>query len=335
MKRRSFLKLGGASVASMLAAGSGLLTWSSRAFAATIEKTFYITDGEITQPDDVNVYFRGFSNSANELNVPGDSMIVQEGDTVRITVHNTLNTTHNFVIDGVVDSGPIGAGQSTTVEFVAGNAGTYMYHDNQNGQYNRLLGMHGGLAVMPAGSSNELYAGSRTFVKQHFWLFHDIDPVWHNELRNGRTPTTNYSPRYFTLNGLSSRPPGAPDYNDASINANYDPRSKLKGSIGDRTLLRMLNAGLCDQSVHTHANHMEWLAENGTARAEVWEKDCLYLEGRMGGLDAIFPFHVATDAYPPATGQTGHFPMHLHTEMSQTAGGGLYQFGAMTVIEFV
>ena len=54
MERRSFLKFGGASLASTLI-GSGLLTWVPRSEAATISKTYYITDGNLTMPDGVVV----------------------------------------------------------------------------------------------------------------------------------------------------------------------------------------------------------------------------------------------------------------------------------------
>lgn len=332
MNRRNFLKFSSAGIASALLGSTGLLSWTPRAHAATISKTFYITEGFITQPDGVDVYFRGFSPDTNSLTVPGAQMIVQEGDTVEITIENTLGTDHSFVIDGVVDSDVIAAGSSKTISFTANNAGTYLYYDGLNAPYNRLSGLHGAFAVMPNGSSNEVYDGSPTFVQQYFWLFHDIDPVWHNAIRNGNTPNTTYTPRYFTLNGLSARPPGAPGAHDPNIDAMADPRSALHGHVGDRTLLRVLNPGMCQQSVHTHANHMEWLTDNGQVRDDVWLKDCIYLEGNMGKFDAVFPFEPPPDAFPPVT--TGVYPMHLHTEMSQTAGGGLYMFGALTDIFF-
>jgi len=332
MKRRDFLSLGTAGLASAITGSTGLIAWSGRAEAAVINKTFYITDGFITQIDGTNVYFRGYSSSSSSLNIPGESMIVQQGDTVEITLINTLNTPHNFVIDGMADSGAVAAGSSKTFSFIAGDPGTYMFYDNMNSNYNQLLGLHGAIAVMPQNSSNELYAGSRTFVKQQFWLFHDIDPTWHDRLRRGRTPNTAYVPRYFTLNGLSGRPPGSPGYTDPNVNPMADPRSVLRGSIGDRTLVRILNAGLASQSVHTHANHMEWLSENGNIRPDVWEKDCLYLDGNRGILDMIYPYDVPPDAWPPVT--RGEYPMHLHSEMSQTAAGGYYMFGAITEIFF-
>jgi hypothetical protein len=52
----------------------------------------------------------------------------------------------------------------------------------------------------------------------------------------------------------------------------------------------------------------------------------------MGKFDAIYPFESPPDAWPRVN--TGTYPMHLHTEMSQTAGGGLYMFGALTDIYF-
>ena len=330
--RRTFLKFSSAGIASALLGSTGLLSWSPRAEAATISQTFYITEGFIAQPDGVDVYFRGFSPSTNKLTVPGAQMIAQEGDTMRITIVNTLGTSHSFKIDGIVDSGRISGGQTKTIEFRVNNAGSYMYYDARNAPYNRLVGLHGGLAVMPNGRSDELYDGSPRFVQQHFWIFNDIDPVWHNRIRNRSTPNTSYSPRYFTINGLSGRPPGAPGNGDPNLDAMHDHRSALHGHVGDRTLVRVLNAGLCQQSVHTHANHMDWLTDNGQIRDDIWSKDCIYLDGNMGKFDAIFPFDPPPDAYPPTN--IGVYPMHLHTEMSQTAGGGLYMFGAMTDIFF-
>lgn len=331
MKRRSFLKLGSAGAISAASGTLGLITWAGRAHAATVDYRLYITEGNITQADGVSVYFRGYSSSSGVLNVPGEQMVAQVGDTVRVTITNTLNSTHNFVINGVVNSGAIGGGQTKTVSFSVSKPGSYMYHDNYNGEFNRLLGMHGGLAIMPSGSTSELYPGSPRFVQQYFWIFHDIDPNWNNSLRNGSNPRGSYIPRYFTINGLYARPPGAPG-NGTPLDAMHDHLTALHGHVGDRTLVRIMNAGKAAQSVHTHGNHMEWLTQNGQIRSDVWLKDCLYLDGNMGQLDMIYPFEIPPDSWPRA--RTGTYPMHLHSEMSQTSGGGLYMFGALTDIYF-
>ncbi|NOZ54910.1 MAG: multicopper oxidase domain-containing protein [Gammaproteobacteria bacterium] len=332
MKRRTFLQKSMAGVAAAFAGSSGLLTWVPRVQAAVISKTFYITEGYIKQPDETQVYFKGFSSNANGLDVPGAALIVQEGDSVEITIANTLGSNHSFVIDGMVDSGIIAGGQTKKIRFTVGAPGSYLFYDKLAAPYNRLVGLHGGFAVMPATGTNELYPGSPTFVQQYLWLINEIDPLWNTQIEQGVLPNTKYKPRYFTINGRSMRVPGHPDYGNPDIDAGYNPDTRLVGSIGDRTLVRILNAGLAIHSMHFHANHVEWLARNRQIRADIWEKDSLLLPNNKGSLDVIYPFQPPVDAWPPVT--TGHFPMHLHDEMTQTAGGGLYQFGAATTISF-
>ena len=332
MERRTFLKLGSAGAVVTLTGLSGLLGWEPRASAAVITRTYYITDGLIAQPGNVNVYFRGFSHSSSVLQVPAQPIIAQEGDTLQITIYNTLGTTHNFTIDGIVDSGPIPGGHSQTVSFTVNKAGSYLFYDNSNSPYNRLLGLHGSLAVMPYGISNQLYAGSPRFVKQLFWIFNDIDPVWHGQLQNGITPNTSFKPRYFTINGQSARPPKASGAGDPTVDAMSNPNTVLSGAVGDRTLLRIFNVSPATHSAHWHGNHVEWLTQNGN-RHDIWRKDVIPLRGNMGGADVIYPFEAPADAWPRVT--TGRYPMHLHDEPTQTAGGGFYLFGAMTEIHFI
>ena len=337
MHRRDFLKFSSAGIASTVIGGVGLIGWSPRAHAVTVNKTFYITQGLMTMIDGTDVFVKGFSSTPNVVNMPGEMILTEDGkalqedDVVNFTIHNTLATPHNFTIDGVVDK-VVPARETLNFSITVKKWGSYLYYDSSNAPYNRLLGLYGAMPVMPKGSTNELYPGSRTFVQQYSWIFSDIDPVWHDAVRQGRTPTTPYVPRYFTLNGLGGRPPGAPGAHDPNIDAITDPRSALHGHIGDRTLVRMVNVGLADQSVHAHGNHMEWLTLNGEVRPEVWEKDCLYLDSKMGKIDSIYPFEIPPDSWPLA--QTSTYPMHLHTEMSQTAAGGYYMFGAMTDIYF-
>lgn len=332
MKRRDFLKVGSAGIAGAMVSTTGMITWIPRANAATISKTYYITNGFVTMPDWTSVYHMGYSDDRAGLNVPATPIMAQEGDSVSLTIVNTLTTPHSFKIDGVFDSGPIAAGEEKSFSFAVSNAGTYLFYDGVNEPYNRVVGLHGAMAVMPAGSTTELYAGSPTFVQQKFWVHNDIDPAWNEAVRRGRTPSTEYTPRYFTLNGMTSRPPGAPGEADANINSMINGNTALHGHVGDRCLVRNLNAGMCSHAVHAHGNHNEWLASNGEPRPTVWKKDIIPLQANRGTMDMIYPFESPPDAWPPAP--TGCYPMHLHDEMSQTAGGGNYMFGSMTDIYF-
>lgn len=332
MKRRDFLRYGSAGIAGALVGGTGLISWTPRAHAQTISKTLYITNGFISMPDFTSVYFMGYSDSSSGLNVPATPVIVQQGDTINLTIHNTLSTPHSFKIDGVVDSGSISGGSQKSISFQVNNPGTFMFYDGVNVPYNRICGLHGALAVMPSGSSNTVYSGSPTFVHQQFWVHNDIDPNLNDAVRRGVSFNSEYIPRYFTLNGQSSRPPGAPGHGDPTIDAMSNHETALHGSIGDRTLVRNINAGQCTHAIHVHGNHMEWLTSNGQIRSHVWKKDILRIDRNGGVVDFIYPFEPPPDAWPPET--TGCYPMHLHDEMSQTSGGGSYMFGAMTDIYF-
>src|SRR3569833_3249515 len=196
MERRGFLKAGTAGFASLVS-GAGLLTWAPRSEAATISKTLYITAGTHTMPDGVSVYIKGFSDSSADLNVPATPIVCQEGDTLEITI---------------------------TYTFPTGKAGSYLFYDNKS-SYNVFLGLHGRLAIMPAGSSNQLYSGSPTFVKQLSWVFNDIDPALNSAVQHGTTVPTSFTPRYFTINGQTSLPPGAVGFDDPTRDAMANPET--------------------------------------------------------------------------------------------------------------
>jgi FtsP/CotA-like multicopper oxidase with cupredoxin domain len=345
MKRRTFLKFSSASAAVFATSAASILSWQPKAYAATVTISFTITEGFITQADGVDVYFRGFSADNTSLNIPGQAIIANEDDTIEITIENTLNTDHSFVIDDLNVDQFIASGDTVTFQFTADQSGSFLYYDGLDAPNNRLSGLHGAIAVMPNGSNNEVYSGSPTFVQQQFWLLNDIDPAWNNAFQNNNNPPNDFVPRYFTLNGLTGRPPGSQGYADPNISAMHDPRSAVHGALGDRTLLRILNAGMARHSVHIHANHMEWLTENGKPRGDIWLKDIVPVDANGGSVDVIFPFEPPPDAWPPidnayiadmeASGLELVYPMHLHDEMTQTSGGGLYMFGALTDIFFV
>ncbi len=347
---------------------------------AVVAQTFYITEGELNMMDATGVGtlvpFRSFNinDVAGELNVPGKAMIVNQGDTVEITIVNRLQSVHNFTINHIVngvnvviaDSGVIPAGETRVVSFTAGEPGTYRYEDAtivNKMKLNSMVGMHGGFAVMPidvnSGNpiSNQLTVGSRKFVQQLFWVFNDVDPRFNNSIINGTALGGGYkfTPQYFTMNGLSGRPPApqngspvvSPGYGDPEFDSMHDPRSMLVGALGDRALMRCINFGMAKHSMHIHANHLEWLTENGNMVDGMMDadpvqttKDVIPLNGRGGLCDVIYPFDPPPDSYPEFTeatvqlakdeGRKIAYPMHFHDEMTQSAKGGSYLFGTMT-----
>lgn len=94
--------------------------------------------------------------------VPGPVIRVEEGDLVRVRLHNHLSvgTTihwHGLAVpngqDGVagVTQDPVQPGGSATYSFVAKGAGTYWYHSHQQSSYQVDRGLYGLFIVDPRG----------------------------------------------------------------------------------------------------------------------------------------------------------------------------------------
>ena len=108
--------------------------------SAMLEKE--ITEEETTMEDEaVEVQVEAF-----EYGFTPKTITVNEGDKVRIVLTNTGRMIHNFVVDEFgVETKTIPAGQTDTVEFVAGSAGTYEFYCSVSNH--RALGMVGTLVV--------------------------------------------------------------------------------------------------------------------------------------------------------------------------------------------
>jgi hypothetical protein len=96
----------------------------------------------------------------------------------------------------------------------------------------------------------------------------------------------------------------------------------------------VLNPGLATHSPHIHGNHVYVLAADGRVQDNVFLVDTWTMRPD-GRADVLLPFIRPPDippaAWPPVEEPFPHkFPMHCHTEMSQTSGGGNYPQGLVT-----
>lgn len=326
MKRRDFLKIGVAGLSGTVAGGVSLLSWTTRAYSATVNVSLNIVSGNVLMIDDTSVPMFGFSTT-NTIQYPGPTILCQEGDSIVVSLTNTLNTRSSFKVEGTGINQTLNAGESRSFSFNAPAAGSYLYHDGLNGGVNRVMGLHGALVVMPKGISNRSFATGPTFVRQYKWIFGNVDPVWaaaiaangHGHLASPSLNVDTFKPRYFTINGESY-----------ARSENYN--TKVSGDYGEPALIRMLNAGMVTHSPHFHANHVDVISINRqNFAANLQKKKDVVSMFALDARDVIFPFVPPPDAWPPATGEQ-HFPMHCHAEPSQTAGGGMYPHGLHTAI---
>lgn len=167
MKRRDFIKITASGVAA-LAVGSSLAPMfrRSEAYAALGNAANFvldITEVEHEMVDGKLLYSWAYAVQESGVQVPslpGPTLFVRQGQSVNITLRNTMASrpageTHGFAISGksgfIVKSDALAPGGSTQFAIPGTLApGTYLYEDWLNPPVGRVLGLHGVLVVMPA-----------------------------------------------------------------------------------------------------------------------------------------------------------------------------------------
>lgn len=315
LTRRRLLQrsLGGVAVT---AAGGTLIAHDS-AEAQPVTIGLFINEGSVALPGGRLLYHWGFGGTPDDPGMPARVLRAVEGDPVTVSVTNNLDGPHAFAIEGVVDTGAIAPGGTTTVQFDAPRPGTYLYADPLRAPVNRVLGLHGALVVSPAGVSSVPFAGGPRFVREFVWVFNCIDSAWSERARLGRPidATAGFRPDVFLLNGRLG------DFSAKALD------TTPHGRVGEPVLVRMLNAGLTVKSIHFHGNHVRVLARNGSPQSVVMHKDTVFVD-RGEVVDVLLPFRVPPDSFPRT--RFGAFPVHDHQEMTQTLHGGLYPNGLLT-----
>jgi len=286
--------------------------------SGTADYTLYIEEGFVSvgaSPDTGNgattINSWGFTETnGGNGRFPGAILESVEGGSFTVEVVNNHNINHNFVINGVSsDSTSIPPGGSRTYTINTPTAGVYLYRDSLNSNINRALGLFGGLIVRAANGAQRAWTNGPSFDQERLWVINDLDrPRWTDRAFNGNSVSTGtYRPNYFFMNGLN----GFAGMGDAN--------STLEGNVGDVFLVRIVNAGQFDQSLHFHSNHFQVLSRGGNREAEPPWQDTVNVKAGS----------TATVLYQ--LNQPGHYPMHVHTAQMET-GNGVYLNGTATMI---
>ncbi|MBI2957523.1 MAG: multicopper oxidase domain-containing protein [Chloroflexi bacterium] len=332
-----------------------------------------ITEAMVQMVDRSFVYhwaFEDLDNVPSAPQMPGPLLQAEEGEEMQISVTNNLPGPHGFRILGA--PGEVGAGivippgETREIDFEAPAGGSYMYFDHLNAPVNRVLGLHGPVIVLPA-RGNTPYGDPSPSVQKlfddlgttaHFpgepwkaertriWVLNTIDPRFHEMARNGRDITASQLrdellPRYFTING------------EAGAYASHNHHTTPSGRIGQPFVIRIMNAGLADDSLHIHGNHVYLLArtdEEGNRRVEANPLFIDTFRAEAGTLmDWLLPMRrppdIPGDERVPLRELIARelsltlggvpqspieYPMHDHNEVSQSAAGGNYPQGMVT-----
>ncbi|HCU53921.1 MAG TPA: hypothetical protein DIC36_06470 [Gammaproteobacteria bacterium] len=248
-------------------------------------------------------------NAATAPMVPGPLLESTEGEAVTVTVYNQDSRAHNFVVRNLTtDTGSIAAGSNKTYSFTTSKAGVYLYNDTLNSNVNREMGLYGALVVRAAGGVKKAWTNGPSYSIERLWITSDMDKTrWNDVASRGSTVSTGtYKPNYFLMNGMGG------------FDAMHDPNTVLQGSTGQVGIVRMVNAGQFDQSLHFHANHFQIIDSDGSRLSSPEWGDTINLKA-------------GTTAMVLYTLRPGIFPMHVHSAQMETANG-VYLNGTATLI---
>lgn len=228
--------------------GSGLQRQNAHALAQSFD--LYAKAGSTTLPDGVTLTVWGYNTDNSSITKPGgETLIVNQGDTVSITLHNNLTEATALLIQGqemTPDLTGAAAGGTATYSFTAGNPGTYLYEAGllDNAQHQVAMGLYGALIVLPATAGQAYGDASTAYDDEAVLLLGEIDPNL-----NANPASFNmrdYHPRYWLINGLA-----------------YPDTVEIATAPGNRALLRYINVGFQPHSMSVLGLRQQIIALDG------------------------------------------------------------------------
>lgn len=235
--------------------------------------------------DGNSVLIWGYANGRSRAQIPGPTMIVNEGDMVTVTLSNALpgqNVSIVFpgqegvsadAVSGGVQQGLITLeaqpGGVVSYTFVASRPGTYLYHSGTNPGLQVEMGLSGALIVRPALGANCAYnTPASCFDREYLFFLSEMDPRIHelvDILGPGALPETNYLSSYLSnywfLNGRNA--PDSLSTDGVGWLPTQPYGSLARMHLGDKVLMRVIGGNRDMHPFHHHGNHARIIARDG------------------------------------------------------------------------
>lgn len=215
-------------------------TTNDASVQAVVSFDLYAMPGSLTLPGPTTVPVWGYSLApAGPAQVPGPVLVVTQGDTVNVTLHNGLAVPTALYFQGqsmIPDLTGAAPGGTQPYSFVATDPGIYLYEAGllAGAQYQGPMGLYGALIVRPTLGANYAYNDAATlFNVEAPIVLSEIDPALNNAASPATFDMRNYAAKYFLINGKA-----------------YPQTTPIAVPAGQTLLLRYVNAG---QQIHTMA----------------------------------------------------------------------------------
>ena len=244
----------------------------------TTGTTFNLTakSALITTPDGDSVLMWGYALNGGPMSYPGPTLIVNQGDTVTVTLNNDLANPVSVVFPGqenvtassAADNAGILTSESTsltdvvTYSFTANNAGTYMYHSGTNADLQIEMGLVGAIVVRPSVADQTYNHPDTAYDYEYLFVLTEMDPAIHHRVAAGLpVDNTEYHPTLWFINGRNG--PDTLADSDVSWLPNQPYGSIAQVHPGDTALIRVISAGRDLHPFHTHGNHYNLIGRDG------------------------------------------------------------------------
>ncbi|MCG8426588.1 MAG: multicopper oxidase domain-containing protein [Chromatiales bacterium] len=250
----------------------------------------------ISTADGGSLQLWGYADDAGSNNgraqYPGPTMIVNQGDTVTITLNNELPVSAGKVsmvfpgqtvtttggVTGVLTQEAVqddpsstntDESQSVTYTFTADKPGTFTYHSGTKPELQVEMGLTGAIIVRPSGfdpNAPTAYGHPDTAYDREFLFFlSEMDPRIHETVEvDGSVPQAfldGYVSNYFFINGRTAPDVFQEPYIGWMPTQPYNSLPRMHP--GERILMRVINGGRTLHPFHHHGNHAQIIAQDG------------------------------------------------------------------------
>jgi len=258
---------------------------------------FDVSQGKIPTPDGDNVLVWGYSVQNTPMQYPGPTLIVNQGDTVTITLRNKLPDIPNILpaapmpvsmifpgqenvsatggSPGLLTKESTGSADVVTYTFIAGNPGTYTYSSGTRPGLQVEMGLVGALIVRPATAGqayNDDIANPASVTSgrhsgydhEYMFLLTEMDPAIHRLVEFGLIAQVDNTISHATLwfmNGRNGPDTFFPDNVSWLPNQPYGAIARMHP--GERVLMRVIGGGRQLHPFHIHGNNYDLIARDG------------------------------------------------------------------------
>jgi FtsP/CotA-like multicopper oxidase with cupredoxin domain len=253
--------------------------------------TFNLVTGStsISTPDGDSLRIWVYGDGTNPVQLPGPTLIVNQGDAVVVNLTNNLTQPVSIVFPGqgqvtatggmaglltreacgAANTAPCGGTNTVSYSFTAAQPGTYVYHSGTNTELQVEMGLYGVIIVRPAGfnqDTNRTAYGHPDTAYDHEYLFllSEMDPFIHDLVDFGFSEfvdNTTANPVFWFINGRNGVDTLSRDFAPWQPNQPYSSLARTRP--GEKVLLRLVDLGRNLHGFHPHGNHSMIIARDG------------------------------------------------------------------------